>query len=186
MCIYCNTTKYRSIYKHHHGAIPIDSTGRKYDIHHIDGDHSNNDYRNLKAVTLQEHYDTHYEQGDFVACYLISRKLDLPNEEYSRLCTLSNQKRVRDGNHNLLKRKDGSSVASDSVKNGTHPLLGKGLTHPNVDKTIYCFEHKITKEQVNLTQYEFVRMYKINQCHISRMIHNKQKSTKKWILLRQL
>jgi hypothetical protein len=184
MCIYCGTDKYRLIYKNHHGDIPVDETGRKFDIHHIDGNHSNNDPVNLIAVTLKEHYDIHYQQGDFVACYLISRKLKLPNDEYSRLCSLSNMKRLKDGNHNLMKRTDGTSVASDMVINGTHPLLGKGLSHPKVDKTVYCFEHKITKERVNLTQYEFVRKYNIIQAHVSRMIHGKQKSTKKWILIR--
>jgi len=184
MCIYCGPTKYRLIYKNHYGKIPIDLTGRKYDIHHIDGNHNNNDPKNLKALTLQEHYDIHYAQGDYGACFLISRKLDLPNDEYSKLCTLSNQKRVKDGNHNLLKRKDGSSVASDSVKKGIHPLMGKGLAHPKVDKKIYCFEHKTSKERVYMTQYEFVRKYNILQAHVSRMIHFKQKSTKKWILIR--
>ena len=43
MCIYCGTDKYRKIYEQHHGPIPIDESGRTYDIHHIDGNHFNND-----------------------------------------------------------------------------------------------------------------------------------------------
>ena len=77
MCIYCGTEKYREIYKNHYGPIPIDTTGRRYDIHHIDNNHSNNNPKNLKAVSLQEHYDIHYGQGDFVACWLIVRKLKI-------------------------------------------------------------------------------------------------------------
>lgn len=183
MCIYCGTTKYRSIYAKHYGPIPKDSDGRNYDIHHIDGNHNNNDYKNLIAVTITEHYDIHYNQGDFVACYLIARKLKLPKDELSALCRLSNQKRVRDGNHNLLKRADGTSVSSDRVKNGTHPLLGKGIQHPKVDKKVYCFENRVTKERVNLTQYEFVRKYNIPQSNISRLVNGKQKNTKNWTLV---
>jgi hypothetical protein len=184
MCIYCGTNKYRQIYKNHYGDIPIDSIGRKYDIHHIDGNHSNNDPNNLVAVTLQEHYDIHYKQGDFVSCSLINRKLHIPHDEYSKLCTLSNKKRVKDGDHNLLRRADGSSVSSDRVKNGTHHLLGKGPKHPKVDKNVYCFENKISKEQVWATQYEFVRKYDICQSNVSRLINRKLNSTHNWRIVR--
>ena len=51
---------YRKIYEDHYGQIPLDEEGRSYDIHHIDGNHNNNDISNLKAVTIQEHYDIHY------------------------------------------------------------------------------------------------------------------------------
>jgi hypothetical protein len=183
MCIYCGTTKYRKIYEQHYGEIPMESSGRKYDIHHIDGNHSNNNPSNLKAVSLQEHYDIHYSQQDYGACWLISRKMKLNVDELSKLASLSNDRRIKNGTHNLQKRADGSSVASDCVKNGTHPLLGKGLTHPKVDKTVYCFENKITKERVHLTQYEFVRKYNILQAHVCRLIKGKQKSTRKWILI---
>ena len=109
--------------------------------------------------------------------------MKLSADELSNLASLSNDRRIKNGTHNLQKRADGSSVASDRVKNGTHPLLGKGLSHPKVDKTIYCFENKITKERVHLTQYEFVRKYNILQSHVCRLIKGKQKSTRKWILI---
>ena len=183
MCIYCKTPYYRKIYQLHYGEIPKDYSGRRYDIHHIDGNHLNNDPVNLKAVSLQEHYDIHYSQGDFIACWLITRKLKISPEEHSKLASLANKKKVSENRHNLQRRADGSSVTSDRVRNGTHPLLGKGLTHPKVDKKVYCFEHKITKERVYLTQYEFVRKYNILQAHVCRLIKGKQKSTKKWILI---
>ena len=184
MCIYCGTNKYRKIYENHYGTIPTDpTTRRRYDIHHIDSNHSNNDPTNLKAVSLQEHYDIHYSQGDFVACWLIARKLKISPEENSKLSSLANKKKVLENRHNLQRRPDGTSVSSDRVANGTHPLLGKGLNHPKVDKTVYCFENKITKERVHLTQYEFVRTYNILQSHVCRLVKGKQKSTRKWILI---
>jgi hypothetical protein len=64
MCNHCRTTNHRKIYENHIGKIPIDETGRTYEIHHIDGNHSNNDPINLEAITIQEHYDIHFEQMD--------------------------------------------------------------------------------------------------------------------------
>lgn len=52
MCMYCGTNKYRKIYVNHFGPIPKDITGRSYEIHHIDGNHLNNDPNNLKAVSI--------------------------------------------------------------------------------------------------------------------------------------
>jgi uncharacterized Zn-finger protein len=71
MCTYCGTTKYRQIYENHVGPIPKDATGRSYEIHHIDGDRNNNTVSNLIAVSLQEHYDIHFTQGDYNACRLM-------------------------------------------------------------------------------------------------------------------
>lgn len=183
MCIYCRTPYYRKIYENHYGEIPVDSNGISYDIHHIDGDHSNNDPNNLIALTLQEHYNIHYSQGDFIACTLITRKLKIDKEENSKLLSLANKKRVLENKHNFQKRKDGSSLASDRVKNGTHPLLGKGLSHPKVDQEIYCFENKKTKERVNMTQYEFIRKYSLCHSGVSRLVRGLQNSHRKWILI---
>ena len=57
MDIYNNN--YRKIWIEHNGPIPIDENGRSYEIHHIDGNHSNNHIDNLKCVSIQEHYDMH-------------------------------------------------------------------------------------------------------------------------------
>jgi len=91
---------YRKIYKQAYGPIPNDNDGRKYEIHHIDGDYTNNDPANLTAVSIQEHYDIHYAQGDYGACYLIAsqRKLLSP-QAFSELATLNNLRRVANGTH---------------------------------------------------------------------------------------
>ena len=52
-----STTITRKIYIKHFGNIPKDGDGRSYEIHHIDGNHSNNDPSNLRAVTIKEHYE---------------------------------------------------------------------------------------------------------------------------------
>jgi hypothetical protein len=116
---------YRKIWEDYHGGIPLDSCGRSYEIHHIDGDHDNNVITNLACVTIQEHYDIHYAQGDWSACLMISSRMNIDPEEKSRLARLFQEERVKAGTHHWLRREDGSSHASDMVKNGTHNWQGE-------------------------------------------------------------
>ena len=72
---------HRKIYEEHHNMkIP-----KFMDIHHIDGNHSNNDISNLKMVTIREHYDIHFSQGDYGAAYMVSLRLQLSEEERSKI-----------------------------------------------------------------------------------------------------
>lgn len=84
---------HRKIYEEFYGVkIP------KYmEIHHIDGNHNNNDINNLKLVTWQEHYDIHYSQGDWAACLLISGRHSISPEERSRLASLAATKGNSEG-----------------------------------------------------------------------------------------
>ena len=85
---------YRKIWEKHYGPIPKDINGRSYEIHHINGNHSDNRIENLKLVTIQEHYNIHKQQGDWVACHLIAQRMNISPEEKSRLISESNKKRV--------------------------------------------------------------------------------------------
>ena len=149
MCKYCGTKKYRKIYENHHGPIPKDLDGRTYEIHHIDGDRSNNQPDNLIALTIQEHYNVHYSQGDWSACLLISKAMNISPDEKAELSRKSALDRINNGTHNFTdiefrkkhremlieKIKDGSFHFLNSnwarekelkkVKNGTHPFLTK-------------------------------------------------------------
>lgn len=124
MCIYCGTTKYRKIYENHYGPIPKDENDRLYEIHHIDGNHSNNDPENLKAVTIQEHYDIHYSQGDFGACLLISRNMKISPNEKSELARQNALRLVREGKHPLTSGEVQRKANKERIANGTHHLLG--------------------------------------------------------------
>lgn len=139
MCIYCGTNKYRKIYEKHYGPIPKDHDGRTYEIHHIDSDHSNNKPANLTAVTLQEHYDIHYAQGDYGSCYLMaSQRLNMPPEELSKLSRKCQKTRVVNGTHPFLKKEDGTSlgkeVAHKRVAAGTHHWLGDGELQKRINR----------------------------------------------------
>lgn len=117
-------TVYRKIYEQNYGAIPKDHNGRTYEIHHIDGNHSNNLPENLKAVTIQEHFDIHESQRDWGACLKIAKRMQLSPAKLSELATKNNLKRVEEGTNPFQTRPDGSNIASDKVANGTHHFLG--------------------------------------------------------------
>lgn len=144
MCIYCNTTNYRKIYENHVGPIPKDENNRTYEIHHIDGDKTNNNPNNLLCVSVKEHYDIHHRQGDHGACFKMAKRLELSPQELAELARITTTKRnkvkVKDGTHNLLKRPDGSSVGKESTKkrleNGTHPFLDSNIQRRNSLKNI--------------------------------------------------
>ena len=99
------TLSYRKIWEAHYGPIPKDQI---YDIHHIDGDRSNNDISNLRLVTPREHYDIHYAQGDWAACYILAQQrlnknlLNVTTEELSNLASKAAKKRVANGTHHFL------------------------------------------------------------------------------------
>jgi hypothetical protein len=146
MCTYCSTNKYRKIYENHIGSIPKEANGRTYEIHHIDGNHSNNDPSNLQAVTIQEHYDIHYTQGDFGACALIGDKMKLSPDEISNMLRLHSQQMIANKTHPFIGGEIQRKRARERVKNGTHHFLDsmwhttqnlkrvKDGTHPFIGK----------------------------------------------------
>jgi hypothetical protein len=85
MCIYCPTKNYRKVYKVHYGPIPVDQQGRRYHIHHIDGNRSNNHYINLRAVSIDEHYQIHFDQQDWNACIKLLGQMRKDPAEISAL-----------------------------------------------------------------------------------------------------
>jgi len=78
-------TSYRKIWKKTYGLIPKDINGRSYEIHHIDGNHKNNSIENLKCLTIKEHYDEHYKNGDYGACVMIAKRMGLPHDYISNI-----------------------------------------------------------------------------------------------------
>jgi hypothetical protein len=184
MSIYKKRTRshiYRKIYEQHYGIIPKDSLGRTYEIHHIDGDSNNNDPSNLVALSIQEHYDVHYSQGDWIECVYIARyRLNFTKLQLSELArkqalervengtnpfqkrpdgTSLASDRVKNGTHNLTKRSDGTSLASDMVAKGTHVCLNKGKRAPRYDHRIHHFHNEAENIFEMCTQYDLRLKY---------------------------
>ena len=136
MCIYCGTGKYRKIYENHYGFIPKDNEGRSYDIHHLDGNHSNNNPVNLKAITIQEHYDIHRKQQDWGACLLLAKRMKITPEERSEIATFHNTKRVANGTHPFLEKDFQKKVQQKLIDNGSHHFLGNGDFQRNIQQRL--------------------------------------------------
>jgi hypothetical protein len=130
------TINYRKIYAQNYGPIGKDSEGRSLEVHHIDGNHTNNDLSNLTLVTIKEHYDIHYAQKDYVACFLMAKRMNLSPEELSALAKKNtqvlNQKRLLDGTHNFLDSKSASQWNQARVEKGTHILLGGAVQQKSI------------------------------------------------------
>ena len=147
MCIYCGTAKYRKIYEKHFGPIPKDDTGRSYDIHHLDGNRMNNSPDNLIAVSINEHYNIHYQQEDWGACGSLAVRMKKSSAEISALSSLHCRKmvemgtnpfqggeiqkrtqleRVRNGTHHWLSGKLQRKLQQERSANGTHQWQGNG------------------------------------------------------------
>lgn len=90
---------YRKIWEKTNGKIPDG-----YEIHHIDGNRSNNDIQNLKLVSLQEHLEIHRSQGDHGAVQAILIRMDeWDRDEISRLASLTQHNLLKSGEHNFQK-----------------------------------------------------------------------------------
>ena len=148
MCIYCGTNKYRKIYENHYGPIPKDEFGRTYEIHHIDGNHFNNHPNNLKSVSIQEHYDIHYSQGDWAACSIMLDRMKISPEEKSKLASKFAFARVKDGTHPFLGGKIQRESNLTRVKNGTHNFLDGTISSITQKKLVENGTHHLLNGEI--------------------------------------
>ena len=134
---------YRRLYEQAHGPIP-----KGYHIHHKDGNHSNNDLSNLVAITAKEHYDIHFSQGDYGACWAMYRTghMTLSSEERSLLVSKQQKALVEKNKHpfqNIEHRKKAMSILSDRVAKGTHHLLSGDIQREENRKRIENGTHNL-------------------------------------------
>lgn len=88
---------YRKIWETYNGSIPDG-----YEIHHIDGDRQNNDISNLICLSLKEHYEVHYNQGDWLACAIMSERMKLSQEERKSIHKKAMESRDQSGERNPM------------------------------------------------------------------------------------
>ena len=162
---------YRTIYRKHYGSIPKDSNGRSYEIHHIDGNHANNDIKNLKAVTIQEHYDIHWKQQDYSACARIAARMEIPPETQSHLISLAVKERVRNRTHPFIGGKVQRLTNARRIADGTHHLLS-GEQQKIVQNNL------IARGEHNFQKRSYEDRCKTSKSHVAKQIksgkHNSQ------------
>ena len=148
---------YKKIYEQHHGKIPKDNFGRSYDIHHIDGNHDNNSIENLVAVTIQEHYNIHYQNEDWAACVLIGLRMNKSPEEISRLNSLAAQKRVENGTHYWKSDEHALNTknrVNKAIAQGTYHMLGGKVQSDLQRRRSAAKEHQWNGPASNLAMLE--------------------------------
>jgi len=157
---------YRKIYELYYGYIPKDDTGRSFDIHHVDGDRTNNSILNLVALSIQDHYDVHYIQGDYGACLRIAAKMKKTQEELSLLSKIYAQERIKNGTHPFqnseIQRKNAQKYNGKNLLQGTHPFQ-------RID-----FQKQVQKERIKNGTHHFLSKNKLQQKLLSEGRHSSQ------------
>jgi len=82
---YTRDRVYRKIYEDAYGLIPKDSRGITFDIHHKDGDKTNNSLENLVALSVEDHYKLHLSQEDWGEASMLAQRLGISKEEWAVL-----------------------------------------------------------------------------------------------------
>jgi hypothetical protein len=121
---------YRRFWEKFHGPIPDG-----FEIHHIDGDRSNNDLSNLKLVSIEEHLEIHRSQGDIGAVQaILIRMNEYDSEEIARLASITQKKLIDEGVHNF-QRIDRKQVSKKTMQkrlqSGKPAFLGIADTKAN-------------------------------------------------------
>jgi hypothetical protein len=186
---------YRTIWKKHFGEIPKDSDGRPFEIHHINGDHKDNRIENLKCVTIKEHYDIHYNNGDYGACVMIAKRMNLSVDFISQI--QKGVKRpgvggVKKGNVPWNKNKNGymlhsketksllsekssgennpkSKLTEDDVKN----IIDSYLKRPNVPNVGKIMRNGVEMSYDRSFSIQWSKMYNVSPENIDRIIKRK-------------
>ena len=115
---------YRQIWIQHNGPIPVDEQGRSYEIHHIDGDRTNNVIENLQCVSLDEHYQIHLKQGDYHAAKMISKRLGWSIKETVPM-PKEQRDQIRDrmlGDSNPMKRPEIAEKVAAQLRGRKKPI----------------------------------------------------------------
>ena len=136
-------SQYRKIWQQHHGPIPRDCRGRSLEIHHIDGDHSNNDISNLQLVTIEEHYKIHHDQGDWNACFRMSYRMAISPEEKSNLARKNALQRIQNGTHHWVGPEHNKSL----IQRGILPFLDRDAARERNLKRILEGNHNLIGER---------------------------------------
>lgn len=126
---------YRKLWEDAYGKIPVDENGVSYEIHHIDGNHHNNNLQNLKLVSIQEHYDIHFAQGDILACALIAKRMNSSISEMRQAIAKYNKE------NNCEKNKARSRKQREKLVPAIQEYINSDKTIKQIANEFNCSSH---------------------------------------------
>lgn len=144
---------YRRLWRKYHGAIPLDELGRRYDIHHKDGNRENNEIENLMCISMQEHMELHINQGDWAAAFRIAQRMGISPAIKSELMSQSNKKRLAAGTHPFQQpelRKLVMERLTKLVAAGEHPFQKPEVIQKAVETKFKKYCHEELSQQTKL------------------------------------
>lgn len=163
---------YRKIYEQHYGPIPVDSEGRTFDVHHADFDPTNDNPKNLVALSIVDHFWVHWINGDYGACLKIATKMRQSPETLSTLARQYQLSRVANGTHHFLDKKfqskQGKKGFAKNVENGTARFLDPGWQKELALKRVADGTCAFCDSE---TQRELARRALENGTHSSQKVH---------------
>ena len=127
---------YRKIWEKVNGPIPVDELGRKYEIHHLDGNRNNNDLSNLTCIPIQEHYELHLSKGDYGAAFRIAQRMGIDPLVKSELASAANKQRIEKGNHPFLDpqvRQKAAASLAQRIEQGIQGLQNPATSQKAVE-----------------------------------------------------
>jgi hypothetical protein len=116
------STDYRRLFERYHKCCLLPGT----DIHHINGNHKNNNIDNLQAVSLLEHYNIHKQQNDYYACFMISQRMKIKPDDWKQMA-------IKNGRKSAIKNRDNGIGLLAWVKN--NPELAQQIRSENGKKS---------------------------------------------------
>lgn len=165
--------QHQRVWVKHHGAIPRDEAGRSYEIHHRNGDHDDNRIENLQCVTIAEHFQIHFDQGDLCAAAAVLTRMGADPDKLKALNSAAgkiagkNSFLAKSGWHDPdVKRRGGENTSglrwytngTVNTRSAVHPGEGWVLGRPNVGKFGFKLGRKIgtfwNKDGVNKRAHE--------------------------------
>lgn len=141
---------YRRLWTKVNGPIPLDEQGRRYDIHHIDGNRENCELENLQCVSMEEHLAIHVGHKDWAAAFRIAQRMSVNPKIKSELMSKSNKKRLEEGTHpfqDMEIREAATKAVMEMVAAGAHPFQDPEVNKRAVKAKQEKYNHEELSEQ---------------------------------------
>lgn len=166
---------YRKIWEDLNGSIPIDEFGIPYEIHHIDGNHENNNIENLMCISIVEHFNIHYNQGDLLAALLIASRINnyldgkYDKALLSQISKRSNEVRIKAGTHNFLN--DSHRENNRQIQQGLYAAGKHHFCEGQSERGKKSHAKRVEKWQT-LTEEEFFNLIKTYNFYVLKKLRS--------------